>query len=105
MFFEDYKQHTDAQIRNSLFWEYDMSQFDWTQMRTIVVQRVLERGRKDDFYALLNRYGLDGVREALCTVPYMNPKDMNFACVEFDLNKENLKCYTSKQYNPQLWNS
>ena len=29
MFFDNYKQHTDAQIRQSLFWEYDMSRFDW----------------------------------------------------------------------------
>ena len=35
MFFDNYKQHTDAQIRQSLFWEYDMSRFDWEKMRTL----------------------------------------------------------------------
>lgn len=64
MFFDNYKQHTDAQIRQSLFWEYDMSRFDWDKMRTLVVQRVIERGRKDDFFAILNRYGVEGVKES-----------------------------------------
>ena len=39
------------------FGSTDMSRFDWEKMRTLVVQRVIERGRKDDFFAILNRYG------------------------------------------------
>ena len=86
--FADYKYHVAATLRPSLLWEYDMSDFDWQAMRDIVVQRVLERGRKDDYYAMLNMYGLDGVREALRNVPYMNDKDMNFACHTFNLKKK-----------------
>ena len=47
MFFDDYKQHADAQVRASLLWEYDLARFDWQKMRTLVVQRVVERGRRD----------------------------------------------------------
>ena len=74
-------------------------------MRNEVVQRVLERGRMDDFYAILNLYGVEGVKAALREIPYMNDKDMNFACVAFDLRKEELKCYTRKQSMPLHWNS
>uniref|UniRef100_UPI003FF0AA8E DUF6922 domain-containing protein n=1 Tax=Butyricimonas faecalis TaxID=2093856 RepID=UPI003FF0AA8E len=63
MFFDNYKQHKTARIRESLLWEYDLSRFDWQAMRLIVVQRVVERGRMEDFYALLNMYGIEGVRE------------------------------------------
>ena len=79
MFFDNYKQHTDAQIRQSLFWEYDMSRFDWEKMRTLVVQRVIERGRKDDFFAILNRYGVEGVKESIKEIPTMNAKDISFS--------------------------
>ena len=88
-----------------MLWEFDLEKFDWQQMRNEVVQRVLERGRMDDFYAILNLYGLEGVKAALREIPYMNDKDMNFACVAFDLRKEELKCYTRKQSIPQHWNS
>ena len=54
--FADYKYHTGSTLRSSLLWEYDMSAFDWQAMRNIVVQRVLERGRRDDYYAILNMY-------------------------------------------------
>lgn len=88
-----------------MLWEFDLEKFDWQQMRNEVVQRVLERGRMDDFYAILNLYGVEGVKAALREIPYMNDKDMNFACVAFDLRKEELKCYTRKQSVPLHWNS
>ena len=103
--FADYKYHTDSTLRPSLLWEYDMSAFDWQAMRNIVVQRVLERGRRDDYYAILNMYGLDGVREALRNVPYMNDKDMNFVCHTFNLKKEDLQCYKRKQSRQQHFSS
>ena len=103
--FEDYFNHKNAEVRPTLLWEYDLSNFDWQQMRNEVVQRVLERGRMDDFYAILNLYGLEGVKAALREIPYMNDKDMNFACIAFDLRKEELKCYTRKQSMPLHWNS
>lgn len=99
--FADYTKHTDSVIRPSLLWEYDMTHFDWQKMRNIVVQRVLERGRKDDYYAMLNLYGLQGVQDALKDVPYMNDKDMNFACHTFHLDKKDLKCYKLKQSRQQ----
>lgn len=105
MFFDDYKQHTDAQVRHSLFWEYDMARFDWEKMRTLVVQRVIERGRKNDFFAILNMYGVDGVKESIKEIPTMNPKDVSFVCAVFNLKKEDLKCYIRKRSRPQHWNS
>ena len=100
MLFDDYRQHQDSAIRSSLLWEYDLSDFDWQNMRNVVVQRVLERGRMDDYYAMLNLYGREGVREALRMIPYMNRKDMNFACFVFDLKKEELRCCTMRPSHP-----
>ena len=97
--------HKSAEVRPSLLWEYDLSNFDWQQMRNEVVQRVLERGRMDDFYAILNLYGEEGVKAALREIPYMNDKDMNFACIAFGLRKEDLRCYIRKQSMPLHWNS
>lgn len=104
MLFDDYRQHKDTVIRPSLLWEYDLNNFDWIAMRGIVVQRVLERGRMDDYYAMLNLYGWEGVREAMRTIPYMNRKNMNFVCFVFDLKKEELRCYTMRPSRPTLGN-
>lgn len=105
MFFSDYKLHKGLPVRNSLLWEYNMENFDWQAMKPAVVQRVLERGRLTDFYAILNMYGMKTVKETLRQLPYMNDKDMNFVCKVFGLKRESLKCYTSKLSRQQHWNS
>jgi len=103
MFFEKYHLHRDAKLRKSLLWEYETEKINWQQMRNIVVQRVIERGRMNDFYAILNRYGIKGVKEAIKQIPYLNNKDLAFVCSVFELNKEELKCYTKKQLKNQHW--
>lgn len=105
MFFDKYKLYPDAQVRKSLLWEYDPDQIDWQSMKTLIVQRVVERGRLSDFYAILNLYGPEGVKEAIRQIPYLNSKDLSFVSTVFGLRKEELKCYIKKQSKPQHWNS
>ena len=105
MFFEKYHLHKDAKIRNSLLWEYEIEKINWQQMRNVIVQRVIERGRMNDFYAILNMYELEGLKEAIRQIPFLNNKDLAFICSVFDIKKEELKCYTKKQLKNQHWNS
>ena len=105
MFFSDYYLHKDARLRKSLLWEYNTEKIDWQKMRNIIVQRVIERGNTDDFHAILNQYSLEGVKQAIKQIPFLNKKDMTFVCTIFDLNKTELRCYTSKRLKNQHWKS
>ena len=105
MFFDGYQLHKDAQIRTSLLWEYEIKDFDWQAMRDIVVQRVIERGKMEDFYAALNLYGLDSFKSAIKNIPFMNKKDISFVCNVFEIKKNELKCYTHEQLRHQHLNS
>lgn len=89
----------------ALLWEYDMSNFDWQKSKTIVVQRVVEMGEPEDFFAAFDLYGgIDGFRTIIKNVPYLNDLDIHFVCTLFNLKKEELRCYTKKQSNLELWN-
>jgi len=105
MYFGDYKQHTEAKINQALLWEYDMSAFDFGQMANIVVQRVVERGWPDDWYAALNLYSVDGMKEIIKALPYLNEKDMYFVSGLFEIPLSQMKCYTKKQSQQLHWNS
>lgn len=107
MLFDDWKER-DMQkgILKSLLWEYDLTNFDWENMKTVVMQRVIERGWLDDFYAAIKLYGgIDNVREIIKDIPVLSPKDMSFVCQIFNIKKEELKCYTRKRLREQLLNS
>ena len=76
------------------------------QSRKIVVQRVIERGWLKDFYAAFNLYGgIEGFREIIKELPSLSPRDMNFVCIVFNLEKEELKCYTRKLSREKHLNS
>ena len=106
MIFDDWKYKNVDSISKSLLWEYNLTNFDWDNMKTIVMQRVIERGWMNDFYAVIKIYGgLDNVREIIKGIPVLSEKDMSFVCVIFDLKKEELKCYTRKQLREKLLNS
>ena len=105
MYFDNYKEHNGAKLDSSLFWEYDLSKFDFELMRDIVVQRVVERGMPEDWYAALNLYGKQGFREAVQSLPYLNDKDMNFVSILFEIPLSEMKCYKRKQSRQLHWNS
>lgn len=105
MFFDSYRLFQDARIRKTLFWEYDLNNMNWQNMHVLVVQRVIERGRMDDYFAILNLYGLEGVKDSIKQIPYLNSRDLSFVCSVFNLKKEDLKCYSKQQSTIQHWNS
>lgn len=51
MYFDNYNDHAQARFNPGLFWEYDLPSFDFKAQTALVVQRVIERGASDDFYA------------------------------------------------------
>ncbi len=105
IFLRDYKKHPDAKLDLSLLWEYDLSRIDYEKMINVVVQRVVERGWPDDWYAILNLYGEDGVKDAIKNIPYLNSKNMNFVSVAFEIPLSELKCYKRKQSRQAHWDS
>lgn len=86
-------------VRRSLLWEYDLADFDWQYMRSLVVERVVELGWDEDFYAIFALYGgKKGVRQIIRDeVLILSNMDIAFVCAAFNLKKEELKCYIRKQ--------
>lgn len=93
---EQIKHH--PKIKASLLWEYDLSGFDWQYMRALVVERVIQRGWDEDYYAIFSLYGgPEGVRLIVRDeILVLSEKEIAFVCVAFNLKKEELKCYIHK---------
>lgn len=104
MLFDDYKEHKNAKFSPALLWEYDMKKFDWQLMRGDVVERVLERGSKDDYYAMFNLYGgIEGVKQIIIDdVSFLSPMDLAYVEGLFNLDRKNLRCYKRQQLRQTL---
>ena len=98
--FQDWKTKIkdNPRISPRLLWDIDKSKFDWKKMKVFIVERVIERGTVDDFYAICQVYGgPKGVREIVKKASFYDPKDEALARVLFDLKKKDLECYKRKQ--------
>jgi hypothetical protein len=105
--FEDWQKYPHCEISPDLLWEYDIAspEWNWNYMSVLVVQRVIERGRKDDYYAMFQRYGgFDEVRKIAVRIPKLSPIDANWVCCLFDLKKQDLSCYTRMLSRKRLFN-
>ena len=98
--FQDWKSKIkdNPQISPHLLWDIDQSKFDWEKMKVFIVERVIERGDRDDFYTIFQMYGgQEGVREVVKKAYFNDPKDEALARVLFDLKKKDLECYKRKR--------
>lgn len=101
----DWMTHKNEVVNKAILWEYDVDSpsWDWQKMKRIVVQRVIEYGRLQDWYAMFQMYGgHNNVRSIILEIPYLTPKSMAFVCVLFDIKKDDLKCYKREQSRKRL---
>ena len=108
MIFDDWKEKSEGlRIREKLFWECNMDAFNWHESRGFVMQRIVERGIMNDFYAAFRLYGgIESVKEIIKKeIRHLSDRNMTFVCTVFDFKKEELRCYTRKQWRENYLNS
>jgi hypothetical protein len=76
-------------------------------MKMFVVQRVIERGSENDYYAIFKLYGgPEGVREIIKNIrTIFSPMNESFVLTVFNLNKEDLISYECKRLKEEYLNS
>lgn len=70
-----------------------------------IVTGVRRCGKSYLMFNLFSNYlrltGVDDYNASRC----LNDRDINYVCLKFHLQKEELRCYTRKQSHQQHWNS
>ena len=105
MLLDNFQKYSNLSVRKSLLWEYDLDKIDWETMRHVVVQRVVERGRPEDFYAALNIYGRQNLIQTIKELKYLNKKDASFVRSVFGIKKKEMLCYTHRPLSRKHWTS
>lgn len=72
---------TRPNIRKHLLWEYDWETFDFSRMATVVIERVIERGRPEEWQEIVDFYGADKVLETTEHSPRLDAKHKHFTRV------------------------
>ena len=110
--FQDWKTKIkdNPQICKGLLWDVNTSNMTderLRKMKLLVVQRVIELGEEEDYYAIFRLFGgPKGVREIIKQIrSVLHPKDEAFVRRVFNLKKEDLICYERKRLRELHLNS
>lgn len=73
-----------------LFWDASIESIDILQNSLYVIERVLTRGKLEDFYLLLKMYSDNQIKSALKKSKVLDPKTANFCSQYFHLPKSEM---------------
>ena len=90
-------------LSKQAFWDVDMDKIDYEKNAAHVVEKVIERGKAQDFDNLLKFYGFQKVGELALQANWLSDISINFCCVLFKVKSTDFKCYEKKQSNRLHW--
>jgi hypothetical protein len=86
------------------FWDFDYDQIDWQASYKSIIERIIERGNKQEWEELIRFYGRDKVINALKNeILFLPDYAIENVCQYFPIRKEEMKCYIRKQSRPGHW--
>lgn len=88
---------------SNLFWDGNIDALDLDKNKRYIIQRVLEYGTLSDWMIIKSFYGIDTISNEMLKVRTLDKISLSFLCTIANLKKEDFRCYTLKQSQPQLW--
>ncbi len=95
----DLKTH----LSKSLFWDVDFEKIDWEENAPFVIERVLMKGKWENFKSILGFYGKPRIKEIIVKLRYLDKRTLQFCSVYFDIPLNKFRCYNIKQSNRPHW--
>ena len=93
---------TDVLSKN-LFWDVDPDLLAWEKNKSMIIQRVIERGDLEDWKKIVKFYSLAVIVETAKNFRTMSPLDLNFIATISNTPKEQFRCYTTRLLTGQHW--
>ena len=91
------------ELSPALFWDVNIEEVDLVKHRSSVIERITNRGRLDEFRAMVKFYGQETVKNVLINVRYLDKRTLSYCSLIFDVPITEFRCYKLAQLNPEHW--
>ena len=88
-----------------LFWDVDLSGFDFEKHKVHLINKVLEFGLIGDWNLLKQTYGLETIKEVSLNLRSLDVVTLSYLSALFNIDKTEFRCYKHRQLYPTYWNS
>lgn len=90
-------------LRPSLFWDADVKTIDLQKHKKQVIERIITRGRMEEFLEMMRYYGTDTVHEVVLNARHLDKYTLAFCSTIFESPVTAFRCYKLAQSNPAHW--
>ncbi len=91
------------EFSKNLFWDTDSSRLDFDLNVRSIIARVVEWGTMEDWYMILDYFGINRLRQESVEIRSLEPKAHSFLSAVLDIPLENFRCYKEQQSYPELY--
>ncbi len=88
-----------------LFWDVDLSGFDFEKYKVHLINKVLEFGLIGDWSLLKQVYGLETIKEVSLNLRSLDAVTLSYLSALFNIDKKEFRCYKHRLLYPTYWNS
>lgn len=85
-----------ASLNPALFWDVLISSLNDETNKRFIIQRVLERGNRNDWLLTKKRYSLPVIIKEAQSMRQLDPKALSYIACIGNVPLESFKCYTKK---------
>ncbi len=92
------------ELRESLFWDFDITSIDYEKHKTFVIERVSTHGLWKEFNSIVAFYGESVITDVLKNARYLDKKTLSYISARFNVPQSDFRCYKLAQLNQEHWN-
>ncbi|WP_216823460.1 DUF6922 domain-containing protein [Niastella vici] len=91
-------------LDKGLFWDWRYDEVDWQKTYRSVIERVLERGTKQEWEEIIRFYGMPKIVTALKDeIKFLPDYIIEEVSSYFNIRKEEMACFIRKQSRKGQW--
>jgi len=87
-------------LRETLFWDVNLSELNTHNSKSLIMERVLTRGNLEEFKQLIHFYTITELSQTVLKMGNLDDRTLNFIAEYLNLPKQEFLCYRKKLSNP-----
>ena len=86
-----------------LFWDMNTNLLDKEKNKTIIIERVINRGDINDVKIIISEYGLDTIKQEIVNAGFLDKITLNWVSLFLNIPKTKFRCYKKTQSKQMHW--
>jgi len=86
------------QLTKAVFWNCDLSKFDYLRDKDYIIKRILEAGLENDEIIMWKLYSYEDIKNVAVNLEYLEKEKVTYMAFVLKIKESEFKCYNKKPW-------